>query len=139
MENKRWNDKGTAAVEFALVLPLLLLMLFAIIEFSIAMYDKAIVTNASREGARRGILMLDPRTTAAEVAATVTGYCGTHLISFSAAPAVPSTTVSGSCGASGDLLTVTVAYSYTFFVLPNFLNTLTGPLVLNGVTVMRCE
>ena len=143
MENKNRNDKGTAAVEFALLLPLLLLMLFLMIEFSIAMYDKAVITNASREGARRGILMQDPRVTVPEITAAVTAYSGTRLISFGAAPAAPTTTVSAAClpppDGTGDLLTVTVSYQYNFFVLPKFLTTLTGPLIFNGITVMRCE
>lgn len=47
---------GIAAVEFALILPVLLVILFGIINFGIYMYDKAVITNASREGARAGII-----------------------------------------------------------------------------------
>lgn len=43
------SQKGASAVEFALVLPLLMLILFGIIEFSLLMYNKAMITNASRE------------------------------------------------------------------------------------------
>ncbi len=125
-------------MEFALILPLLLLILFAVIEFSSAMYDKAVITNASREGARRGIVMQPPpRVTPGEITATVTTYCASNLISFGAAPIT--TTVSAACVNPGDLLTVAVSYPYNFLVLPNFLTRLTGPLVLNGATVMRCE
>lgn len=45
------ND-GVAAVEFAIVLPLLLLILFGIINFGVLLYDQAVITNAAREGAR---------------------------------------------------------------------------------------
>ena len=48
------GNNGASAVEFAVVLPLLVLP-FGIIEFSLALYDKAMITNASREGARAGI------------------------------------------------------------------------------------
>ena len=139
MENKHKNDKGTAAVEFALILPILLFVLFAIIEFSIALYDKAVITNASREGARMGILAMPaPSPSAAAITATVNTYAATNLISFG--PATPSISVTGApCSASGDYITVSVAYTYNFFVLPNFMTTLTGPLVLNGAAVMRCE
>ena len=52
--NKRLIQQrdGVAAVEFALVLPLLLLILFGIINFGTLMYDQAVITNAAREGAR---------------------------------------------------------------------------------------
>lgn len=137
-QNRINREQGTSSVEFALVLPLLLLMLFAIIEFSIAMFDKAVITNASREGARKGILMrTPPRVSAGEITTTVVNYAGAHLISFS--EAAVTTNVSSVCVDSGDPLTVTVSYPYSFFVVPNFISTLTGPLMLNGVTVMRCE
>ena len=141
MENKHKNDKGTAAVEFALILPILLFVLFAIIEFSIALYDKAVITNASREGARSGIVAMPAPPSAAAITATVNTYAATNLISFG--PATPSITVTGApCApapATGGYITVSVAYTYNFFVLPNFMTTLTGPLVLNGAAVMRCE
>jgi len=54
-------QRGAAVVEFAIVLPLLLLVLFGIIEFGFIMYDKHIITNASREGARYGIVVDVPR------------------------------------------------------------------------------
>jgi hypothetical protein len=58
------------------------------------------------------------------------------LISFG--PATPVITVPAACVTSGDLLTVNVAYTYDFFVLPNFVGGATG-LTLTGNTVMRCE
>ncbi len=144
MENNR--EKGVAAVEFALILPMLLLMLFFIIEFSIILYDKAVITNASREGARRGIVSDPAGVTVGQIDSTVNTYCLSNLISFG--PSTPATTVpSGPCVSSGNLLTVNVTYTYNFFVLPNFINALpwtkatplgTG-ITLTGTTVMRCE
>jgi Flp pilus assembly protein TadG len=59
--------RGTAIVEFAIILPLLLVLLFGIIEFGIILYDKAVITNASREGARAGIVSQDPRVSDSEI------------------------------------------------------------------------
>jgi Flp pilus assembly protein TadG len=137
MHTGKNREKGVAAVEFALILPLLLLILFMIVEFSIALYDKAVVTNASREGARSGIVMGTPRPTAGAIIATVNNYCLSNLISFGLS--APSTTVSAACVNPGDLLTVHVTYTYNFLVLPNFVGGLTGGLTLTGNTVMRCE
>lgn len=50
------SEQGASAVEFALVLPILIFITFAIIEFGILLFDKAVITNASREGARYGIV-----------------------------------------------------------------------------------
>ena len=53
---KRWkSNRGAVAVEFALVLILLSLILFGTIEFGWAFFTKAIVTNAAREGARLAV------------------------------------------------------------------------------------
>jgi Flp pilus assembly protein TadG len=133
------REKGVAAVEFALILPLLLLVLFMIIEFSIALYDKAVITNASREGARSGIVNASAgsRPTAGAIAAVVNSYCGSNLISFG--PSAPATAVSAACVNPGDLLTVNVTYTYDFLVLPNFMGSLPTGLTLTGNTVMRCE
>lgn len=49
-------EKGATLIEFVLVLPLLLLFTFAIIEFGVLMYDKAMITLGSREGARAAIV-----------------------------------------------------------------------------------
>jgi len=49
MALKRGDKKGASAVEFAIILPILILILFGIIEFSILFYDKAVITNASRD------------------------------------------------------------------------------------------
>lgn len=46
------NEKGQSLVEFALVIPLLLLILMAIIEFGFLFNSYLVISNASREGAR---------------------------------------------------------------------------------------
>lgn len=76
------NQKGVALVEFAIVLPLLLLLLFGFIEFGVMLYNKQVITNASREGARAAINPL-PKKTEAEVFKIVTDYCD-RLIHFGA-------------------------------------------------------
>ena len=48
----RKDSRGNAVIEFALVLPILLLVLFGITEFGRAIMTKNILHTASREGAR---------------------------------------------------------------------------------------
>ena len=43
---------GSTAVEFSILAPLLFLILFGIINWSVLLYDKAVITNSAREGAR---------------------------------------------------------------------------------------
>ncbi|HHY30590.1 MAG TPA: pilus assembly protein, partial [Syntrophaceticus sp.] len=50
------NNRGQALLEFALVLPILLLFVFGIIEFGIIFFDNLVITQAVREGARVGVV-----------------------------------------------------------------------------------
>jgi len=55
------GERGAATVEFAIIAIVLLAIVFGIIEFGILMFDEHILTNASREGARTGVVMQVPR------------------------------------------------------------------------------
>jgi Flp pilus assembly protein TadG len=48
--------RGTAVVEFALIAPLFLLLLFGIIEFGRVVMVQQLITNAAREGARMAVI-----------------------------------------------------------------------------------
>jgi Flp pilus assembly pilin Flp len=55
----RRDQEGAAAVEFALLLPLLVLLLFGMIEFGLAFNSRIQATNAAREAARRAVVGID--------------------------------------------------------------------------------
>lgn len=71
----RRADRGAAAVEFALVLPLLLLIIFGIIDFGRAYNAQASLNSGVREGAR--VLALTGDAGQACAAASLTSGCGT--------------------------------------------------------------
>lgn len=54
------NLGGQALVEFVFVLPILLLLMVAIIDFGIIFYSQMAVSNAAWEGARAGATIVDP-------------------------------------------------------------------------------
>ncbi len=56
MKASSTSQRGAAAVEFALVLPLLLTILFGTIEWGYYFFNREIVINSAREGARVGTL-----------------------------------------------------------------------------------
>jgi|GEM_PF-1010491 len=102
------SQKGSALVEFALILPMFLLLLFGVITFSIALYDKTVLTMATREGARAGAIH-DPNSSSSSRAQTAaSNVCQNNLITFgdSMTPAITATT-------SGDILTVSANINYT--------------------------
>ena len=53
---RRSTERGQAVIELALTLPLLLLVVFGIIDFGFMFQRYEAVTNAAREGARLGVL-----------------------------------------------------------------------------------
>jgi Flp pilus assembly protein TadG len=135
---------GAAMVEFALVSWLVLIpLLFIIIEGSLILYNQAMITNASREGARAGIVYDMPRPTEAAITTVVNNYLQHHLMTWPEGSATPVTdAVPDACpdeAASGVSITVTVTYRYDFLVLPSFLTDLIGLDDLSATTVMRCE
>jgi Flp pilus assembly protein TadG len=145
MKQNLKDQKGASAVEFALVLPILVIIVFGIIEFSLALYDKAMITNASREGARAGIVYRTEPSSGdysplsdAEIANIVTQYLRNYLITFGG-PANAMTTVTRNGSGVGSELKVSVGYTYTFLVLPNLITNLTGGINLAADTVMRME
>ncbi len=165
MRSKSSSQKGASAVEFALILPLLMLILWGIIEFGLLLYNKQVITNASREGARAGIVAATSRVIPGPVTPPAAGacvnptvpadpvsiscvvgqYCSNHLVSFSTTPTNPQVVVTGYAAAAafGTNLTVTVSYNYQFLVFHNIANAFWGgsysSIPLTAVTVMKYE
>ena len=54
------GQKGTAAIEFAVLLPVLALLVFGAIDFGDLFRHKYVLTNAAREGARAAVKGTDP-------------------------------------------------------------------------------
>lgn len=82
------SQSGQTLVEFALTLPLILLLVFGLIEFSLVLYDKAKVTKISREAARAGVVFrtdsnfnYSPKTSA-DIITEITDYIDSNLVSF---------------------------------------------------------
>jgi len=70
---KRAPRRGAAVVEMAVVTPLLLTLVFGIIEFSWAMSVSQSITNAAREGCRTAVIQ---GTTTADITGRVDAYLG---------------------------------------------------------------
>lgn len=141
------KQKGAALVEFAIIVPVFVLLIFGIIEFSLLLYNKGIITHAAREGARVGVVYntgTDPdvnnRISVSEITNEVGNYIDDHLISFaSSTPDVDVDNVDdqdlNNCpnqSASGQKLRVQVNYTYSFLVLP-------FSVPLSSEALMVCE
>ncbi|ABB23536.1 TadE/TadG family type IV pilus assembly protein [Pelodictyon luteolum] len=120
------DQKGSVLVEFAFILPVLLMLLFGVVYFSVALYNKTVLTMATREGARAGVLYdADGNNTANAVNAALP-LCSSVISFGSDATPVPQASV------SGDILTVTASGNYTGFYIFSGLTT-------SAQTSMRLE
>lgn len=120
MRRRPGDDRGAAAVELALLLPLLLLILGGIIDFGFAFNAQISLTHAAREGVRvEAIGTGDP------VATATAAYSAPGATSFSA-------TVTRACpNANGAQLHTRADYAFIVLPLP--------PRTLSSEAVMRCN
>ena len=131
---RRKKQEGASLVEFSVIAPLFVVLLFGLVEFGMAIYDKGVLTNASREGARFGVVYSNPRKTSTDIRNQVQTYLTNAGFTDTA-----SINVTGAGGNSGASLQVTVTYPYHFQVLPNFVSGLTGTMNLTANTIMLME
>ena len=132
-----FNQKGATAVEFAIVLSLLLTLIFGIIEFSLFIFNRQVITNAAREGARYGIIARPVRLSDNEIKAKVHEYGAQHLITFGDdVLTVDDVVIPARCTTFQCDLEVQVDYVYEFLFLSNIG---IGPLNLRATSVMKME
>lgn len=116
------NERGSAAIEFALILPIFLLVLFGIINYGILMYDQAVVTNAAREGARWAAIHTSSTYGASctnsyslapvDPCQAAYSYAYNLLITFGTSSSLTASYITGANFNSGTPQSVTVTYKY---------------------------
>lgn len=127
-----------AMVEMVITLPVLLLLLFGIIEFSILFSRLQTVTNAAREGARDAVVFrvaCDPATVQNEVRTTVQTYAASGGVAVNASDI----SVTGACTGANNNTTVQVVSNYAFKVVGGFAPGLAPAIDVTGTSVMRNE
>lgn len=129
MNNIR-NNKGQALVEFAIILPILLIILMGIIEFGMMMNSYLTIQNAAREGARLGIVGgtdIEINTLITKISPSL----NTSDLNVSISPDEVSRN-------PGDTLDVNITYKYHMTV-PIISAILGNEIDLHAVTSMRIE
>lgn len=130
MPRDHQKDRGASAVEFALILLPLVLIVLGIAEFGRGYHIQTTVSGAAREGVRVMALTNDQAKakTAAKTAAT----------SLNPALADSQIAFSSSC-APGKQITTTVSYPMTFIGLPSLVPGFPSSITLTGRGTMRCN
>ncbi|MGZ4333115.1 MAG: TadE/TadG family type IV pilus assembly protein [Gaiellaceae bacterium] len=115
MRRKLHNESGQALVEFALVAPILFLILFGIIQFGIAFMHSVALTDAVRAGARKAAVS---RTAADPNAAATNAVLGAATDLDQATLKDGVTVTPGASGwVAGGSVTVSAQYPYQINIL----------------------
>ena len=125
MSRRRRGDAGQAAVELALVLPLVVALLLAAVQVGLIVRDQVLVVHAAREAAREAAV--DPDPAAARRAAVEGSGLGASRLRV---------TLTGR-GAPGSRVRVEVRYRAATDV--PLVGAALGELTLTGVVTMRVE
>lgn len=129
------NQAGVAAVELAIILPLIVMILFGAIEFGLLFYNKAVITNATRVAARAGTSGVDDT----EMRNIIGSYCNANLINLGGNNSLDTATDIQIDGPDGDNdITVTIDYGYNF-VFADLIGLNMNNLKIHADTVMRME
>ena len=122
------SEKGASAVEFAIILPILIILVFGIVQFGIAYNNYIALTHAAREGARLAAVNMDE----------IEGIAWFENRIKESAPSVSieSITLSGQDGNIGDSVAVTVTGEVLNIEIP-----LVGswPVQLTSTATLRIE
>ena len=134
------NERGTALLETAITIPIILLISVGIFEFGRAYQTWQVLTNAAREGARVSVLSdktdgdVDAAVRAYMQAGSLPGYASAGVVVDRGVPMGANT---GS--------RITVNYPFSFIVLNGVANLVTKgstagqPLTMQSVALMRNE
>ncbi|MEO6198238.1 MAG: TadE/TadG family type IV pilus assembly protein [Dehalococcoidia bacterium] len=101
-KHDRKDERGQAVAEFAMIVPIFLLLVFAIVDFGMGFHAWITVTNAAREGARLGAVGGSSIEISDEVYATSATLDAAQL----------SVIVTNAEGNPGGSVTVDVTYDY---------------------------
>ena len=132
--------RGMAMVEFVIILPVLVLLVFSIVELSVAFGRWLTIGNAAREGVRTAIVYR-PTCQGAQVAADARQTVKDYAASAGMTLLDSDIQLTGDlCGPRGTTIEVRATYMHQFQALSNLVGPELAPSVsLIGSSVMRNE
>ena len=125
-QRRHSRERGQSVIEFAFILPLLLLLVFGIVELGRMLMQTNVLTQAAREGARAAAVGADS-TSAAARAEDVLNAAGITPSSIEVS------------GPDADKMMLVVVKTNFQVLAPGTLLPFSGVLVLRGASAMRFE
>ena len=135
------DDAGQALAEFALIMPVLFLLIAGILGFGRAYNIQQVVVDATREGARAAVVQDDATADSATGVAAVKHIINVRLRNAAIDTTTATITLAGSWRDTGDSMHVFVNVPYQLPLLSVLMNWATGSpnFNLHATTTMRNE
>jgi len=135
------NERGSTAIEFSLILPIMLALVFGIVDFGRLLFSYEVLTNAAREGARQGIKLVTPELTKSDMTTIVNTAIDNSLLLDSTNATVntqwPVVPTPGNPTARD--LQVSVAYNFNFLMAHHLIPGLPATKTINVQSTMKME
>lgn len=128
----RESEGGQTLVEFTLVLPFFLVLIFALVDFGRAYYTWQVVTNGAREGARAAAVQSDNATIDSKIYAS---FCSSYPSDCGLDTSKLTITKTNVQGTRGSEVTVRLAYNFNWVTPMGNLLTLIGGSSLSAPTI----
>jgi Flp pilus assembly protein TadG len=144
----RGRERGAAAVEFALVLPILVAILLGIVDFGLQINSQAIIANAAREGARTASLggtEAEAVNAAKNASSSVLNISGTNpTVTVGCRMPAVAPAIGAACPSAYDTSktaggTVVVKVTYTYYWISPVILGLPGSTPILKTSEMRIE
>jgi Flp pilus assembly protein TadG len=131
LQKLRQSERGSTAIEFALILPILASIAFGAIDFGRMLWFKEVLVNATRVGARQGTLFASGNGQA-EIEDAITA----SLTAGGVDPSGLSVVANGVGSPQGQPLTVVSTIPWNYFVIDKLIPAISTPNLQASVTMM---
>jgi Flp pilus assembly protein TadG len=126
------SERGSTAVEFALLLPIIATLTFGMIDFGRMLWFQEVLVNATRTGARQGTLF-----NSGNGSSEIQGFVAQSLTNGGVPPAGLNVTVTGLGTGQGNPLTVTSSIPWQYMVIDSLIPALNTPQLQASVVMMN--
>lgn len=139
-------QRGAAALEFAILAPVLIMLLLGMIDFAMVFNGQAVVTNAARDAARAASLGKNYSATGTLITNETSALTNSSTISYTLCVGASTDATSWTCNGSYDsaravasIARVTVSYKYSWITpLPNMIGQ-SNTTTITQTSYMRIE
>ncbi len=126
------SERGAAAMELALLLPVISALIFGAVDFGRMLWFQEVLVNATREGARRAILFNTPYTQG-----QIAGFVSQSLQAGGVPTAGLQVTVNGLNAASGNPVVVQANVPWNYIVIDSLVPGLSSTQLNANVTMLH--